>query len=391
MRILVTFSGSSGHFLPTVPFARALRERGHEVLYACQEAMVPAVTAGGWAAAATGGATLLAPAVRRPLMPVDRQAEERAIRTSFAGSIARERAGLRERLAGEWQPDLIVRDEVDFAGAVAAEAHGIPHAAVVVIAAGGFLRPEVVAEPLAALRAEYGLDPGDTMTMLHRYLTIVPAPPGYRDPRDPLPVTAHHVRPAALESPRGQDGPPGAAAHAGLPMVYFTLGTIFHQESGDLFQRAIAGLSSLPVSLVVTVGREIDPAELGDQPPGVRVEQFLPAADLLARADLVVSHGGSGTVIGALAFGLPQVLLPLGADQPLNADRCESLGVAVVLDAASSTADAIGRAATAVLRDPSYAASAGRIRDEISALPDARHAGSLLEELARCRAPLPCG
>ncbi len=388
MRFLFTFAGGSGHFLPTTPLARALRERGHEVLYACQDAMVPAVASAGWAAVATGGATLLPPAARRALAPVDRLAEEQAIRTSFAGSIARERARRLRELAGDWRPDLIVRDEVDFAGAVAAEAHGIPHAAVVVIAAGGFLRPDVVGEPLAALRAEYGLDPGDAMSMLHRYLTIVPAPPSYRDPRDPLPATAHHVRPAILEGQRGADRTPDPAA-AAEPTVYFTLGTIFHQESGDLFRRVIAGISRLPVRLVVTVGREIDPAELGEQPPSVRVEQFLPAARLLPGADLVVSHGGSGTVIGALAFGRPQVLLPMGADQPLNADRCEALGVAVVLDAVSSTACAIGRATAAVLRDPSCRANAALIRDEITALPDARQAGSLLQELAGSRAPIP--
>ena len=48
---------------------------------------------------------------------------------------------------------------------------------------------------------------------------------------------------------------------------------------------------------------------------------------------LVVSHGGSGSVVGALAHGLPMVLLPLGADQPQNARRCAELGVARVLDA----------------------------------------------------------
>jgi UDP:flavonoid glycosyltransferase YjiC (YdhE family) len=81
--------------------------------------------------------------------------------------------------------------------------------------------------------------------------------------------------------------------------------------------------------------------------------------------------------------------LPMGADQPLNADRCEALGVAVALDAISSTADAIGRATAAVLADPSWRAKAELIRDEITMLPDALHAGSLLETLARSQAGVP--
>jgi UDP:flavonoid glycosyltransferase YjiC (YdhE family) len=383
VRVLFTFSGGSGHFFPTTPFARALKDRGHEVVYACQEAMVTTVVSAGWAAAATGGSTLLAPTERRALTPLDRLAEERAIRKFFAGTVARERARRLHQFASEWQPDMIVRDEVDFAGAVTAETLGIPHAAVVVIAAGGFLRPDVVGEPLAELRAEWGLDPEEALSMLHRYLTIVPVPPSYRDPRDPLPPTAHHVRPAVLDSLRSEDRSVDAGGPRARPNVYVTLGTIFHQEAGDLFHRVIAGVSALEVDVVVTVGCEIDPAELGDQPSNVRVEQFLPAADVLAHSDIVVSHGGSGTVIGALAFGLPQVLLPMGAD------RCEALGVAVALDAISSTADAIGRATAAVLADPSWRAKAELIRDEITMLPDALHAGSLLETLARSQAGVP--
>ena len=110
------------------------------------------------------------------------------------------------------------------------------------------------------------------------------------------------MRPAALDNPSAADI--GARRHR--PMVYFTLGTIFHQESGDLFLRAIAGLRKLPAAVVVTVGHEVDPAELGEQPDNVRVERFLPMTDVLAHADVVVSHGGSGTVVGALAFGLPR-------------------------------------------------------------------------------------
>jgi UDP:flavonoid glycosyltransferase YjiC (YdhE family) len=384
VRVLFTFSGGRGHFFPTVPFARAIRDQGHEVLYACQDGMVAAVVAEGLAAVPSGGATLRDPAARRPLVALERRGEQRALSNFSVDRAARERAGRLMALSREWQPDLVVRDEVDFAGAVVAESLGLPHAAVVVLAAGGFVRPEVVGVPLAVLRGEYGLEPDDVLGMLHRYLTIVPVPPSYRDPRDPLPCTAHYVRPAVLDNPSAADI--GVPRHS--PTVYFTLGTIFHQESGDLFQRVIAGLRKLPAAVVVTVGHEVDPAELGEQPDNVRVERFLPMTDVLARADVVVSHGGSGTVIGALAFGLPQVLLPIGADHPLNADRCQALGVAAVLDAVTSTSDDIGEAAAMVMEDPSYRAQAGLLQGEIASLPDARHGASLLEQLARSRTPI---
>jgi UDP:flavonoid glycosyltransferase YjiC (YdhE family) len=110
----------------------------------------------------------------------------------------------------------------------------------------------------------------------------------------------------------------------------------------------------------------------------VRVKRFLP---LRRRCAAVVSHGGSGTVLGALAHGLPSVLLPMGADQPWNAARCEQLGVALVLGALRATPAEVREAVSTVLDDPSYRAAAERVRDEIRALPGPEHAVRLLERL----------
>jgi MGT family glycosyltransferase len=166
------------------------------------------------------------------------------------------------------------------------------------------------------------------------------------------------------------------------------LGTVFPQESGDLFGRVLAGVGSLPVDVVITVGQEIDPADLGDQPANVRITQFLPLDDALAHTDAVVSHGGSGTVIAAVSLGIPQVLLPMGADQPLNADRCAQLGVAEALDAVSSTSADIAEATGRVIRDASYRAQAKLLSDEAYSLPGAGHAASLIERLSLSRAPV---
>ena len=378
VRFLFTFTGGTGHFVPTVPFARALAQRGHTIRYACQEAMVPVVRSRGWEAVASGGSTLLDPGQRRPLSRLDRIAEKEVVRTFFAGKIARERARRLRDVVQAYQPDVIVRDEVDFGAAVLAEACGLPHAAVVVIAAGGFLAPELIAEPMARLRSEWGLA-DDGLAMLHRYLTVVPVPPSFRDPLDPLPSTARHVRPAVLEGHGSAPRP--ALPAASSPTVYFTLGTIFHQESGDLFHRVLSGLITLAVEIVVTVGHEINPAELGPQPQKVRIERFVDAHEILSGSDLVVSHGGSGTVIGALAFGVPQILLPMGADQPLNADRCRDLGVAAILNASTASGSEIARAAQAVLEDDSYRLNASVLREEIHSLPGCEQAAALLEGL----------
>jgi MGT family glycosyltransferase len=254
---------------------------------------------------------------------------------------------------------------------------------VLVIASGSFVRPALVAEPLDALRAAHGLAPDPQLARLRRHLVLSPFPPSLREPAFPLPPAAHSIR---LDAAGGAgDGDPlasWAARRAGAPLVYLTLGTVFNLESGDLFSRALAGLRDLPVDLVVTVGRQLDPEELGPQPANVHLARYIPQSSLLPRCDLVVSHGGSGSVLGALAHGLPMVLLPIGADQPRNAARCAELGIARVLDAVAATPEHVAEAVSAALADPGARRAAERMRDELAALPGPAHAVHLLERLA---------
>ncbi|HZM76360.1 MAG TPA: glycosyltransferase [Candidatus Limnocylindrales bacterium] len=376
MRILFSFVGGNGHFEPLIPIARASMAAGHPVAFVAQHSMTDAVRDVGFSVFAVGEAPQ--PPARQPLGALDMEHELRVVREVFAGRIATGRARFCLDLAASWRPDLIVCDEMDMGAMLAAERLGIPYASVVVIAAGGFVCRAGVNQQLDALRVELGLPPDPELKALGRHLVLEPVPPGFRDPGDPLPATARTIRPRVLEEPV----PPRRPATDRLT-VYFTLGTIFNLESGDLFERALDGLRTLPVNLVVTVGRDIDPAVFGPQPEHVRIERYIPQPEVLAVADLVVSHAGSGTVLGALAYGLPMVLLPIGADQPLNADRCAALGVAQVLDPARATPQAIAEAAAAVLAEPTYRAAARRLQMAALALPGAQEAVRLLEGLAR--------
>jgi UDP:flavonoid glycosyltransferase YjiC (YdhE family) len=381
--MLFTCAGGSGHFLPLVPVARAAAAAGHAVAFAARPWMAPKVEALGFRCFAAGTDLGLAPE-RRPLAKVDVEREMGAVGVGFGRRIARERAADVLALCGAWRPDLLVCEELDFGAMVAGERLGLPHATLLVIAAGRFVRPELVAEPLNEVRAEHGLPPDPALEAPGRHLVLSPFPPSFRDPSAALPATTHAFRPPASDASE-EEAPAWLAGLDGAPIVYFTLGTVFNLESGDLFQRVIAGLRELPIQLVVTVGRDLDPAELGPQPASVRIERYVPQAALLPRCALVVSHGGSGSVMGALAHGLPMVLVPLGADQPLNAARCAALGVARVLDAAELTPEAVGAAASAMLADPGPRRAAARLRDEIAALPGTEHAVRLLEGLAARR------
>jgi MGT family glycosyltransferase len=136
-----------------------------------------------------------------------------------------------------------------------------------------------------------------------------------------------------------------------------------------MFARALAGVREVGVPVVATTGRQVDPAELGRQPPHVRVQRWIPQAELLPWCRAVVSQGGSGIAMGALSHGLPSVLLPIGADQPHTAAVLEEHGAALVLDPITATSNDVAAAVRTVLEDPAYTAAARRLRDEIRSLP----------------------
>jgi MGT family glycosyltransferase len=150
----------------------------------------------------------------------------------------------------------------------------------------------------------------------------------------------------------------------------------------ELCRRILNGLQQLPVDVVITVGQDIDPASLGPQPEHIRVERYIPQDEVLPRCDLVVSHGGSGSVMGALAHGLPSVLMPLGADQTYNIRRCVELGVGLELEPVTVTPDEIRVTVEDMLADDRYRRAAERMRDEINAMPGPEATVPLLEALA---------
>lgn len=250
---------------------------------------------------------------------------------------------------------------------------GIPVATVQVLAAGTLIRPELIAPPLAAIRVEHGLPPDPGLTMLTRGLVLSPFPASFRESD----ARAFHYR----------SGAPAIATPADRPRVYVTLGTVFNLGSGDLFERLLTGLAAVDADVLVTVGRHIDPAEFGPQPPYVRIERFVPQDQVLRGTDLVVSHGGSGALLGALTHGLPQVLLPLGADQPHNASRATQLGVARTLDAATATPAEIGDAIRGALVDEGMAARSRLVAEEINSLPYVDVTVPLLAALAAGEQP----
>ena len=119
----------------------------------------------------------------------------------------------------------------------------------------------------------------------------------------------------------------------------------------------------------MTVGRHADPAELGALPPNVHVERWVAQASVMPHAAAMVAHGGAGTTLAALAAGVPLVMLPLSADQPINARRVAELGAGLALDGGAAGVGRLAEAVARVLQDPGYREAARRIAAEVATLP----------------------
>jgi UDP:flavonoid glycosyltransferase YjiC (YdhE family) len=115
----------------------------------------------------------------------------------------------------------------------------------------------------------------------------------------------------------------------------------------------------------------------------VHVEQFVTQSEVLPLVDLIVHHGGTGTVLGALEVGLPQLLLPQGADQFVNAEMLTAAGAVRALTNDAQQPGAIEEAVRALLGDCPERQAAARLRDEIASMPEPADVVPALVELAR--------
>jgi MGT family glycosyltransferase len=153
------------------------------------------------------------------------------------------------------------------------------------------------------------------------------------------------------------------------PLVYATFGTTVSARPGrdSIFQIALDAVADLDVEVLLTTGRQFDISSLGKIPDNAIVRNFIPQAAVFPHAAAMICHGGSGTLLGGFASGLPQVIAPQSADQPYNADLTQAGGFGLHVNA--SSADEMHHAVRRVLSDPDIAESVSRLRDEMRSMP----------------------
>jgi UDP:flavonoid glycosyltransferase YjiC (YdhE family) len=382
MRVLVTSTPGTGHVLPMIPTASALRDAGHTLVWATGRETCRELSALGFDTVVCG----LSVAERKEIVAPHRARfaatpapQRRAVMGSviFGEVSAAPMLADLEPIAAEGAFDLVLHEPLELAAPIVARSLGIPH---VVQGFGALIPPAVVdaiTEVVAPLWNERGLDVPDDLGQLDD-LFLCPFPPSFASLPDD--GRARRVRPV---SPTTSQSTPPEWLHAlgrERPLVYATYGT--EPAPDKPFERTIEALAALDVDGLLTVGPHTDPASFGAVADNVRVERFTPQSAVLDRAAVVVSHAGSGTLLGAATAGVPQVLLPMGADQFENAAAAEHAGVAIRGESAETSADGLRNLVLRQLEDAEARAAAARVAAEIAEMPSPTELVPIVEQLA---------
>ena len=387
MRVLAACSlGGAGHLNPLLPFLAAAHRCGDETLIVGPPALRDMVERAGYPFRAGGEPSEAEVAPIRERLPVipPHEASMLGNRELFGRLAATAMLPGMERTCAEWSPDLVLRDPCEYASAVVAGRLGIPSAQVAISLA------EAEAWSIAAAAPALDAHRPGLVDELRAspYLTRFPAS---LDP-SPFPATTRFRDSGPTRGRPLPDWWRGSEA----PLVYMTFGTVLGHMSiaAGVYRTALSAIGGVPVRALLTLGRQLDRSSLDPIPANVHVEAWVDHSDVLAAADLVVCHGGSGTAFGALAAGVPVVVVPLFADQFENGRRIADGGAGLVVEATETTgapvrrligqedAPRIAAGITSVLATPSYRRNARRIAAEMAS---ARTADEVLAALLRPR------
>jgi MGT family glycosyltransferase len=375
--LIVTWDGA-GNLAPTLGIARTMVERGHDVRMLGHDTIaelcgdvgahfVPLSQREGWDAMED---------------PDDFEAEVKLLieELCFSSAIARD---VTQELDRE-PADAVMVDCMLFTAIDVALASGTPtatlfHTPYTIFRAGPLVEMFAPGTAIAnAHRAELGLPSIERLGDIHdacaRAIVALPKEfePDVPDVANVLRVGPVLDAPALCREIDEVDVRDGAT-----PLVLVSLSTS-EQGQADLLQRCVDAVAQLPVRAVVTTGA-IDPASV-NAGANTQVVRYVPHAEILPSASLVITHAGLGTTMAALGRGVPLLCTPMGRDQFFNAERVQALGAGRMLMPDSSS-DAIAQAATDILGDDRYEAGAKQTAVVIGGYGGAPAAAAALEGL----------
>ncbi|MEU0916587.1 nucleotide disphospho-sugar-binding domain-containing protein [Streptomyces cyaneofuscatus] len=394
MRVLVTTTPLSTHFLPLVPLACALRAAGHEVLVAGQPDVLDAVRSAGLNQVTIGERFHTQDRMLGLL-----RGDERLIHT-YGRPTAEDMAGYPDTwvehtasmvpryldFARAFRPDLLVSDPLDFKSLIVAAVLGVPsvHHRWGVDPLSGPMRRSA-RDPLKAVCESVGLaglpDPDVVLDPCPPSLQLPEADPG--TPVRHFPYNGNGELPAWLREEwqaRGDRRPPDGRRRVVVSMGARTLDL----NGVPLMRRVLGAFDGLQGVEALATVEERYREGIGPLPANVRLIEPTPLHFFLDGCSAMVHHGGTGTVTTAAAYGLPQLALPQLADQFANADRLTATGAGLMLDTAAAQDDPaqVRAAVERLLSQPGLAAAAEGLRRETEAMPVTSRVVTDLERLA---------
>jgi UDP:flavonoid glycosyltransferase YjiC (YdhE family) len=306
------------------------------------------------------------------------------------------------------RPDAVVADILTLAPALAGELEGVPVATLVPHVHPGTphgwapysmgarlprtaigrrlwtLTDAIVGRGLEQGRAELnetrrrlGLPPlAHVHGGLSRTLCMVGTFPQLEYPRRWEPWE-HVVGPLFWEQPFDDVEPPPGDA----PLVLVAPSTSQDPEQ-RLLRAAVEGLAGEDVRVLASTNRR-PPAEPVAVGPNTRLVDWVSYARTMPRCDVVVCHGGHGTVARALAAGCVVVVVPAAGDMNENAARVDWAGVGVRLPRRLATPGAVRLAVRAALAQPRLRARARELAAWSAQHDGAARAAALVEGLAQ--------
>ena len=433
-RILFVTEPGMGHVHPLLPVMQTLQARGHAVALATSQLYQARIEREGLPFYPLG--PHYSEERLEEFFPLIRYLRIHYLRVSydflriFMASIPTRIPELRQ-ITQVFRPSVVVAGPLTFAAQLFCEQQALPWA--VLSPMTHFMSPSLHAPPAgfprvetvpAALRLPYRLGlkgalraatalMGPWRFALNRYRRQLGLPP-HADPLSPhvvapfllihtcsreydysrpdLPPQVHYVGPSVWDRPIDWEVPSWLAnMPPNKPLVYVSLGTVFNTRL-SVFRKIIRALGQLDVFGLVVTGPGCPPSLFSAVPSNVRIEAYIPQTALQTepktRPRLIISHGGVNTVLTALSDGIPLLCIPLGADQPDNAQRCVDAGAGLRLDRRLLTTTRLKRAIHTILSQPSFIRRAGQMQHTLRRHNGPEEAADLILRLARTRAPV---